>query len=83
MNATAEPLTQVLRLVMAAASHAVIGRTFPAHVDETRAAVTEAFRCALANGLIEIVPPERWPEYVAMTPPYRLPGDLSPTGGGQ
>jgi hypothetical protein len=66
-------LDRVIHLTVSAAHHAVITGTFYSHADEVRTAVAEAFRCAEANGLIEVVPPDRWPEYVALHPPYAQP----------
>lgn len=41
----------------------------------TTAAIRGVFECALANGLITITPPDTWPQWVAVDPPYRaVPG---------
>jgi hypothetical protein len=63
-------LDEVVRVTIFAADEAVAGRPYRGRADETRAAVTEAFRCALGNGLIELVPQDRWPEYLALSAPY-------------
>jgi len=69
-------LDEVISATTFAADEAVMGRQHRTRADEVRAAVTEAFRCALGNGLIELVPQDRWPEYLALSAPYE------PLGGG-
>lgn len=65
----------VIRNAMFAADTAAIN-TNGTGAAKTRAAVTEAFKLALGNGLITITDPDTWPDYVALDPPYdptRLP----------
>lgn len=72
---TGEPVTddllhEVVRMVVFAADNAVIGKAFRTRAEETRAAVMEAFRCAMGNGVIRVTPRDEWPEYIALSPPY-------------
>jgi hypothetical protein len=39
--------------------------------ERAKAAVKEALECALGNGLLTVTPREEWPEYIAMSPPYK------------
>jgi len=39
--------------------------------ERTKAAVKEALECALGNGLMTVTPREEWPDYIAMSPPYK------------
>ncbi len=39
--------------------------------ERTKAAVKEALECAIGNGLLTVKPREEWPEYIAMSPPYK------------
>lgn len=73
-QANDELLAEVLRSAMFAADDAVMAGGFRTRADQTRAAVTAAFRLALGNGLIRIVPRDEWPEYIALDPPYAAPG---------
>lgn len=58
--------------VMAADSVAIDARQRPGvtNADITRAVVREAFACALGNGLIQVVPQDQWPQWIAVDPPY-------------
>jgi hypothetical protein len=73
---TQDQLVQVLRTAMFAADNAVIGKDFPTPAARTRAAVEAAFKHALANKLITIVPAEEWPEYIALDFTHELPAWL-------
>ena len=65
-------LDDLLRAVQLAADTAAIdGR----RADKTYAAITgdavrAALECAIGNGLIDVVPRERWPQWIAVNPPY-------------
>lgn len=39
----------------------------------TRAIVTRALEALAANGQIQVVPQEQWPDWFVLEPPYRLP----------
>lgn len=67
MNADLDRLVSAVDFV---ADLVVVDGTFRSRAEETRAVLHEALRCALGNGLIQITPVERWPEYLALTPPY-------------
>lgn len=65
-----ELLSKVVSYAVFAADKVAIGGGFATPADATQAAVTEAFKLALGNGLIRLVPQDEWPEYVALDPPY-------------
>jgi hypothetical protein len=70
---TDEPLDDLLRLVMGAADTAFLDaqRVGGTGAECTRRAVEEAFRCAVGNGLVALVPSDRWPTWVVVSRPYR------------
>lgn len=68
----ASDLDLLLRSVALAADMASLERLGRPDAERTAAAVRAALACALGNGMIELVPPERWPELVVTTPPYSL-----------
>lgn len=47
----------------------------------TRAVVRRGLEMLLANGLVEVVPAERWPEYVSLHPLEHGPPVTGDTGG--
>lgn len=63
-------LDQVIRAVIFAADEAALEGDHRTSADLVRDAVRAAFECAIGNGLVQIVPPTQWPQYIAMTPPY-------------
>jgi hypothetical protein len=67
----AQTLDLVLKHVALAADMAWLDSAGMVPADRTRAAIRAALECGLANGLIKIMPAEGWPEFVALTPPYR------------
>lgn len=68
-------LDLLLRSVALAADMASLERLGRPDAERTAAAVRAALACALGNGMIELVPPERWPELVVTNPPYSLEGN--------
>jgi hypothetical protein len=42
--------------------------------ERTRAGLRRALECLIGNGMIEVKPRAEWPEWVAIDPPYELPG---------
>jgi hypothetical protein len=73
-----DSLDDLLRLVMTAAHAAFLDeqRTNATGATCTRRAVEEAFRCAVTNGIVTIVPRDHWATFVTVTPPY-LPWERS------
>lgn len=63
----------LLHNLMFAADRAAIDATGrgATGAERTKAAVREALECALGNGLLTVTPREEWPEYIAMSPPYK------------
>lgn len=69
-----EPVVKLVGLVVGAADRAVLtGAHHATGAAAMRAGLRAAFECALANGLIRIVPEGEWPNYIALDPPYHLP----------
>ena len=68
-----ETLDRLVHCVILAADRAAIA-TPGTRAKQTRAALTEALKCAISNGLITVTPPGDWPDYIVVDPPYRLPG---------
>lgn len=70
---TYDPVNQLVRRVMGAADAAYLDeqRDGGTGANCTRRAVQEALRCAIGNGLITLVPTDRWPTMTVVTPPYR------------
>lgn len=69
-----EDLDALLRLASSGANNAVLdamraGREMTG-AEMTRVGVRGAFELAIANGLITVVPRERWPDRVVISPPF-------------
>jgi hypothetical protein len=69
-QAPAGVMEDLLRNMMIPAQTAAINAAGGTGAEMTRAAVRAAVECALGNGLITVVPPEQWPAYVSLDPPY-------------
>lgn len=67
-----EVMANLLRIVGqagdAAAAQARMSGAIPAEV--LRAGVQAALKCAIGNGLVSVRPPDEWPRWVAIDPPY-------------
>lgn len=82
-----ELLETVIANSMFAADMVAINDHMLIGAKEARKLVTQAFRLAVGNGLITLVPHERWPEFIALNEPFDpnsspLSIDVCPDGSG-
>lgn len=67
-------LADVIHNAVLAADAVAIRRDYPTEAARTRAVVARALEFAVGNGLVTVTPRDQWPEWLAMDPPFRLPG---------